>query len=133
MKLTGASVCKHIEFIFEDKTDNEAVCIDTQVIMQVYENLLSNAVRFTQSKIAVTIALTNDTFVLTVADDGKGFTPKDLSNATKPFYKVRNEADNDHFGIGLNICKILCEKHNGYLELSNDNGAKVIAAFGLQN
>ena len=133
MKLTGASVCKHIEFIFEDKTDNEAVCIDTQVIMQVYENLLSNAVRFTQSKIAVTIALTNDTFVLTVADDGKGFTPKDLSNATKPFYKAGNETDNDHFGMGLNICKIICEKHNGYLELSNDNGAKVIAAFGLQN
>lgn len=133
MKLTGASVCTHTEFIFEDKTGCEVVYVDAPVIMQVYENLLLNAVRFSQSKIAVTIALSNDTFVLTVADDGKGFTPKDLSNATKPFYKAVNETDNDHFGMGLNICKILCEKHNGYLELSNDNGAKVVAAFGLQN
>lgn len=133
MKLTWTSVCTHTEFIFEDETGCDAVCVDAPVIMQVYENLLLNAVRFSQSKIAVTIALSNDTFVLTVADDGKGFTPKDLSNATKPFYKAGNETDNDHFGMGLNICKILCEKHNGYLELSNDNGAKVVAAFGLQN
>ena len=33
----------------------------------------------------------------------------ELSNATKPFYKSVYEKDNSHFGMGLNICKILCE------------------------
>ena len=47
---------------------------------------------------------------MNVVDDGAGFTAKDLSNAMKPFYKAENEINNEHFGMGLNICKMLCEK-----------------------
>lgn len=129
MQLTGTSVCKEIEFIFQDKTNSETVCVDVPLTMQVYENLLANAIRFTYSQVTVTIDLHNEMFILTVADNGKGFTQKDLLNATKPFYKAENETGKEHFGMGLNICKILCEKHGGYLKLSNDNGAKVVASF----
>lgn len=129
MQLTGASVCKDIEFILQNKTNRETVYVDIPLVMQVYENLLANAVRFAHSQVIVTIDTYDEMLILTVADNGKGFTPKDLSNATKPFYKVGNETDNEHYGMGLNICKLLCEKHDGYLNLSNFNGAKVVAAF----
>ena len=47
----------------------------------------------------------------------------------KPFYKAENETGNEHFGMGLNICKTLCEKHGGSLQILNESGAKVVATF----
>ena len=103
--------------------------IDTAIVMRVYENLLANAVRFAKKKIKVSAESRDGYLYLTVSDDGSGFAGKDLENATKPFYKTVRETDNEHFGMGLNICKILCEKHGGYIRLSNRDGAVVTAAF----
>lgn len=103
--------------------------IDMAIVMRVYENLLANAVRFAKEKIMVSAESQDGYLYLTVSDDGAGFAKKDLENATKPFYKTVRETDNEHFGMGLNICKILCEKHGGYIRLSNRDGAVVTAAF----
>lgn len=103
--------------------------IDAAIVMRVYENLLANAVRFAKKKIMVSAELQDGYLYLNVSDDGAGFAEKDLENATKPFYKTVRETDNEHFGMGLNICKILCEKHGGYIRLNNRNGAVVTAAF----
>lgn len=130
MRITGAAVCKGKEFVlYQNIFDVDSVKIDTSIAMQVYENLLSNAVRYAKRKIEIAIDKKDSLLLLNVVDDGAGFTAKDLSNAMKPFYKAENEINNEHFGMGLNICKMLCEKHGGYLQISNENGAKAVAAF----
>lgn len=130
LRITGTAICKEKDFtLFQNLSDRQSVKIDITVVMQVYENLLSNALRYTKTKIEVTVDRHNEFLMLIVADDGTGFTSKDLSNAMKPFYRAESESHNEHFGMGLNICKILCEKHGGYIQISNENGAKVIAAF----
>lgn len=130
MRTTSTAVCTEKEFIlFQNLSNTQSIKIDISVIMQVYENLLSNALRYAKTKIEVTVDKEDDYLILTVADDGAGFTSKNLSNAMKPFYKAENETNNEHFGMGLNICKTLCEKHGGYLQIYNENGAKVVAAF----
>lgn len=130
MRITGAAVCKGKEFVlYQNIFDVDSVKIDTSIAMQVYENLLSNAVRYAKRKIEIAIDKKDSLLLLNVVDDGAGFTAKDLSNAMKPFYKAENEINNEHFGMGLNICKMFCEKHGGYLQISNENGAKAVAAF----
>lgn len=130
MRITGAAVCEGKEFVlYQNIFDVDSVKIDTSIAMQVYENLLSNAVRYAKRKIEIAIDKKDSLLLLNVVDDGAGFTAKDLSNAMKPFYKAENEINNEHFGMGLNICKMLCEKHGGYLQISNENGAKAVAAF----
>lgn len=130
LRITGTAICTEKDFtLFQNLSDRQSVKIDIPVVMQVYENLLSNALRYTKTKIEVTVDRNNEFLMLIVADDGTGFTSKDLSNAMKPFYRAESESHNEHFGMGLNICKILCEKHGGYIQISNENGAKVIAAF----
>lgn len=130
MRVTGTTICADKKFIFNQNIPrNQNVTIDTQVLMQVYENLLSNGVRYADTEIKASVDRQDGLFILTVADDGTGFTSKDLTNAMKPFYKAENETNNEHFGMGLNICKTLCEKHGGYLKISNENGAKICAAF----
>ncbi len=128
---TGESVCVGKEFscdYFGNK--NLALNIDSAVVHRVFENFLANAARYAKKKIIASIRARDGYLYLTVSDDGIGFAEKDLSNATKPFYKKDGETDNEHFGMGLNICKILCEKHGGYIILNNKNGAVVSAVFG---
>ena len=127
---TGEAVCDKKGFSYEVIGNRDSgLNIDASIVMRVYENLLANAVRFAKEKIMVTAESQEGYLYLTVSDDGAGFAKKDLENATKPFYKTVRETDNEHFGMGLNICKILCEKHGGYIRLSNRDGAVVTAAF----
>ena len=131
MYSTGISVCRGKEFIFNNSTAGiSEVNLDLGIVMRVYENLLSNAFRFAENTVKVFVEVKEHCFQFTVSDDGSGFTDKDILNAVKPFYKAGNETDNKHFGMGLNICKILCEKHGGHLELKNDGGAVALAVFG---
>ena len=69
--------------------------------------------------------------MLSVKDDGKGFSEEDLRQATNMFYG--KEKGNEHFGIGLGVCRLLCEKHGGYLQVGNleISGACVMAAFDI--
>lgn len=127
---TGEAVCSEKEFSYEVIGDGASdLNIDIAIVMRVYENLLANAVRYAKERIKVSAESLDGFLYLAVSDDGAGFAKKDLENATKPFYKTVRETDNEHFGMGLNICKILCEKHGGYIRLSNRNGAVVTVAF----
>ncbi len=130
MEDTADTICKTKKLVIQKRQcDGAMLRLDSSVIMQVYENLLANAVRFAGSAISVSVSVKDRCFVMNVSDDGKGFTVEELSEAIKPFYKSSDEISQEHFGMGLNICKILCEKHGGYLKLENSKGASVKAAF----
>ncbi|MFC5704128.1 ATP-binding protein [Cohnella faecalis] len=107
--------------------DDDSFHVDVSFVMQVYENLLSNAARYAQSQIRVTLA-GEGMLSLTVSDDGHGFSGKDLLEATKPFYRSSDSSDKTHFGMGLTICKVLCEKHGGSIRLYNDSGGAAVKA-----
>lgn len=127
---TGKTICDDKEFILSDNIAGiDKIMLDFGVVMRVFENLLSNAVRFAEEKVTASLRVEKDYFYFIVSDDGKGFSDQDIADATKPFYKAVKETDNEHFGMGLNICKILCEKHGGYLKLTNNKGAVVTAVF----
>lgn len=110
---------------------DETLYLDAAGIIQVYENLMSNAVRFAKKNITVECSYTAPFVILTVSDDGNGFSEKDLLKASQPYYSGEKQKHNYHFGLGLHICKTLCEKHGGMLKLANkaDGGAEVKAYF----
>ena len=67
---------------------------------------------------------------MSVYDDGFGFSPKILEKGATPFLRDDSIEQGQNFGIGLYICRLLCEKHGGSLTLENsENGAKVTATF----
>ncbi len=107
--------------------------IDPAAVTQVFENLLGNALRFASSRITVQAEREESTFTLQVSDDGPGFTERELLTAARPYYSGRQEGETYHFGLGLHICRILCEKHGGTLTLSNGpgGGASVSATFDM--
>ena len=88
--------------------------------------LISNAVRYARTLVTISFALHDNGLLLSVSDDGKGFDKNSLQKATNPYYTEESN-HSEHFGLGLYICKLLCEHHNGYLKIENtDNRGKCI-------
>lgn len=120
---------KRIDFLTDISLPS--VNIDKSVLFRVLENLLQNAMRYMNEQIIVEVYQKGNLFLMSVKDDGKGFSEEDLRQATNMFYG--KEKGNEHFGIGLGVCRLLCEKHGGFLEIGNNDisGAYVIAALDI--
>ena len=119
------------EIFFSDGISFNEVNIDKGVLFRILENLLQNALRYAEKQINISISQNDKFLILTVKDDGKGFTETDLKKADTMFYS--KDREKEHFGIGLGICKILCEKHGGRLLITNnkEKGACVIAKLKI--
>ena len=119
------------EILFSDGISFDEVNIDKGVLFRILENLLQNAFRYAEKQINISISQNDKFLILTVKDDGKGFTETDLKKADTMFYS--KDRGKEHFGIGLGICKILCEKHGGRLLITNnkEKGACVIAKLKI--
>ena len=116
-------------FSIDTVENTSSVSIDRNVLLQIYENLIANAVRFSKSEIRIELKTDTNNICLCVRDDGQGFSNEELTNATKPYYKGENTSADMHFGLGLYICNLLCEKHGGACTLSNgENGGAVVTA-----
>lgn len=109
----------------------EKVTIDKQFVYNTAENLISNALRYAKSEVTTHIDYRENQMILSICDDGNGFLPAMLKKGIAPF--SRSEiSDSEHFGMGLYICKLLCKKHGGDLQIENtDHGAKATAIFNF--
>lgn len=107
------------------------ICLDIDIVLRVYENLIANALRYAASLVSVCCRYEDDMLTVTVADDGKGFMQEDLCQIAQPYYKNPDNTDESHLGLGLYICRILAEKHGGGLIIANQQcgGAVVTVSF----
>ena len=123
-----------LESHFEIATESENINVDANIIMQVFENIVSNAVRYAVKSITVSCCVSEDHLTISVSDDGTGFSEEELKTATAPYYTGNQNDSELHFGLGLYLCKILCEKHKGALKLTNNDGAGacVVASFSCK-
>lgn len=112
---------------------NQTVVLSAAVVFRIAENIISNALRYCKEKIEVDISFSQPFLRVIVTDDGKGFSQRDLAEATDYFYK--GKSSKDHFGIGLSICKMLSEKHGGFIRLDNapGKGARVTVQIETKN
>lgn len=111
----------------------EQLYIDMYIFMEVVENIVANALRYAKNKIDMYIQGNYSYLTIMIIDDGKGFSEQDIMQACRPYYHEQLEEEVLHYGLGLYICKVLCEKHGGSIELSNseNEGACVQAVFNI--
>ena len=99
-------------------------------IEQVVANLLDNSISFSQdnNNIDIEISETFKNFLLTIKDEGPGFSESSTQKVFKRFYSNRPTKFGKHSGLGLNIVKNIVELHKGTIAASNrfdSNGAKI--------
>ncbi len=101
---------------------------DKEVILEVIENLLSNAFRYARTKVEMSVVLTCSELKIRVNDDGVGF-QGDKEKVTALFYQQNMKDSLKHAGMGMYISRLYCEKHGGKLLLENqEHGGAVITA-----
>lgn len=119
---------------YEGFKEERTLSVDGSLLLEVLENLLSNAIRYAKSEIHVYTDYHQEKgeFLLSVRDDGPGFSDEQLGQSLKPYYKEYHaDSADEHFGIGLHICLELCKKCGGTLNVANSilGGAIVTATF----
>lgn len=98
---------------------------DKRKVRQVLLNLLSNAVKFTPQEGTISIRSRVDEyhrFHLTVEDSGVGIAEQDIPKALSVFGQVHRSQSLEGTGLGLPLCKIFAELHDGELTLSSTLG-----------
>ena len=100
---------------------------------QVIANLLDNAISFSgnNQKVEIDLTETSSNFVMTIKDQGPGFTEASPQKIFKRFYSNRPSNFGEHSGLGLNLVKNLVEIHGGEITASNneDKGARIEINF----
>lgn len=100
---------------------------DPRALKQIFINLLTNAVKFTQRGGRVDVTAELDAvgnLVIRVADTGIGIDPADLDKALSAFGQVDSvmERKYEGTGLGLPLTKRLVELHDGWFELDSAPG-----------
>ena len=110
--------------------EQNIVKVDEELVMEAADNLLENAVRYAQKSIVLQIKKKDGFLIISVEDDGIGFVDTE-EKVTEPFYHKNPQDDLKHFGLGMYISRIFCEKHGGNLKIYNarQGGAHVEALF----
>lgn len=123
-----------IRFVSSMEYDNALIHVDPYIVMQIFENMVANGVRYAASQVNVHYDIQQGTMKITISDDGPGFSDEALYKAVLPFYRGEVWDASEHRGLGLYVCKVFCEKHEGSLQVANGpyGGGSVTASFRTQ-
>jgi signal transduction histidine kinase len=96
---------------------------DQRRLLQVLDNLIANAVKFThrKGKVRVTATCRDRVWRIDVADSGIGIPPDELGQLFSRFVRASNarKAGLPGTGLGLSVVKVLVEMHGGRVEVSS--------------
>jgi signal transduction histidine kinase len=104
--------------------DNDTIFVEADKgrITQVIDNLLSNALKFTnEGTISVSVESKDRQAVVSIKDNGKGIDPSILP---KLFTKFASKSDIGGTGLGLFISKSIVEAHGGKIWAENNTNEK---------
>ena len=108
---------------------------DRNQLLQLLDNLISNALRYGRRNSVVTIRLTSDdrAIELSVADHGEGIPAKYIPRLTERFYRVdkARSRESGGTGLGLAIVKHIVERHAGALDIRSTLGKGTTVAVSL--
>jgi len=90
----------------------------TPEILHGLGNILQNAMQFATNAVAVAAHSDAQRIVMTISDDGPGFSPGLLGRLGEPYLSQRDE-DHEHLGLGIFIAQTLLERTGAELEFEN--------------
>ncbi len=117
---------------------------DRTQMHQLFQNLLSNALKFVKPGTSPTVTLSSKIMLqsllgvaaieITIADNGIGFDEKYLDRIFTIFQRLHGRHEYEGTGIGLAVCRKIVDRHSGIISAisTNGEGAKFIVTLPLQ-
>nr|WP_294925081.1 two-component regulator propeller domain-containing protein [uncultured Flavobacterium sp.] len=124
---------KKIDYSFSISEEKLFVYVDREKIEMVLFNLISNALKFTDTgkkngKVSVTLRCSDNQVIIEVIDNGEGVPDADKDKIFNLFYQSNNNIKNNRkgFGIGLYLVKQFVTQHHGEVNCrDNENGGAI--------
>ena len=111
----------NVELIFEDSDPNLWIYSDKNRLIQVFSNLIGNALKFTnEGSIRFGYRLKEKFIECYVKDTGIGFSKSKAKNVFERFAKLNTTAQGT--GLGLSICKSIVERLGGTIDAKSEVG-----------
>jgi two-component system sensor histidine kinase KdpD len=114
-------------------TDLAPVRVDGSLLLQVFVNLLENAVKYTPAGTPVIISgIIEDSFLrITIDDQGPGLPPGDPERLFAKFHRGSEESSTGGAGLGLSICRAIITAHGGRITACQRPGGGARFSFTL--
>lgn len=135
----------NIKFHYQASSDACQVLGDKELLLQLFANLVENAIRYCPSGSEIVIHCaaktsarsanghhdrhnqhSNDCIVVSVADNGPGIEESQRSRVFERLYRLDKSRTDSGLGLGLSLVKAITQLHSGHIELQDNHpGLKV--------
>jgi PAS domain S-box-containing protein len=98
---------------------------------QVFDNLISNAIKFTPpgGHVRLTISMVGEEAIVVVTDSGMGMTAEDQQRLFTRFFRTKAAAKIQGTGLGLSITKAIVDAHHGSISVESEVGTGTSFTF----
>lgn len=103
--------------------DNIYIKADPNAINRIVNNLIENAIKFsnTNGKIEISLRTLDNKAIFSVRDNGSGILPQLQKKIFKPYYQIsRKKSGIQGMGLGLPIVKKVIESLNGHIRVQSN-------------
>ena len=109
------------------------IAADRSKVSQLFQNLISNALTFTQSRPQVRIRSERlgGHLAISVEDNGIGIPEHQRDRVFEPFRRLHTRSEYDGSGIGLAVCQRIVERHGGEIRAEETPGGGTTITFTL--
>ncbi|MGE0079322.1 MAG: ATP-binding protein [Bacteroidales bacterium] len=126
---------KEIAIATDIQIEKQTITLDDKTITQVLNNLIGNAVKYSNRNSTITIKVFKDAnhIVTQIIDQGVGIPNNEIKHIFKPFSRTSispTEGESSH-GLGLTIVKKIIEQHSGTIHVSSTLGKGSVFTFSL--
>ncbi len=121
MVLRAGSRNEDIQIYLDLKVNRLQVQADPTRLAQVFDNLLTNAIKYAPgSRVMIILAVEGNQAHITVSDNGPGIAPEHLKNLFDRFFRVPSENVTVRgTGLGLYICRRIVQAHGGEIMIES--------------
>lgn len=121
---------KHIQHVFKNNSETDNLPFDEMKMIQVFQNILGNAIKFTPENGLITTEIhdVEKSVIIEIHNNGKPIPEEDLEFIFDKFYqsKTQNLRKQSGSGLGLAICRKILEAHGGKINAENtETGVKM--------
>lgn len=120
----------------KQEDDLQVARMDIKLIVQVFINLVDNAIKYTPpgSRITITTKSLEGSVQVEIADDGNGIPNEDKKRLFDMFYTANNSVADGRrgMGLGLALCKSIITAHGGDLTIHDNMPHGTIFRFTLK-
>lgn len=126
---------KNHHIVFEETKDIMMVKVDARLLVQVFINIIDNAIKYTPKGSTITISakIKSDKIEVSIADNGQGISDEAKDKLFEMFYTANSTVADSRrgSGIGLSLCKSIIMAHGGEIKVRDNKPQGTVFIFTL--